>query len=302
MSEAAKGVAAMVTACVIWGLSPIFYAQVAHVPPLEVLSHRTLWSLVFFAGWLGWQRRAREAVRLATRPRALLVCAVASLAISGNWFFFILSTQIDRVTESSLGYYIFPLVAVLLGRFVLGERLSPLRWLAVGIASGGVAALAIGIGALPWLSLALALTFGTYGLVKRWIAAGPLLSVTVEVGLLAPVAAVFLWLAGEGHFGDPVTAVYLVLSGPATAAPLVLFSYATKRVRLATIGLVQYLNPTLQFGCAMLFFGEVLTVWHAMAFPAIWIALVLYSAESLRSERASRRAATIASTSGTRAT
>ena len=286
----------MVAVCVVWGLSPIYYAQVAHVPPLEVLAHRTLWSLVLFAAVLAAQRRLGEARRTAGAGLGLL--AVASIAISSNWFLFILATQIDRVTESSLGYYIFPLVAVVMGRMILGEHLSPAKWAAVALAAAGVLALTLGLGATPWLSLALAGTFGIYGLVKRWVAAGPMLSVAIEVALLSPLALGFLLVAG--HRPDPTTAVFLVLSGPMTAGPLVLFSYASRRVRLSTIGLIGYLNPTLQFACAIVWFGESPTVWHAVAFPAIWAALMLYSADSLRSDRASRRAAAAAAAPGTR--
>ncbi|MBM9594329.1 EamA family transporter RarD [Roseitranquillus sediminis] len=302
MSEAAKGVAAMVGVCLIWGLSPIFYAQVKHVPPLEVLAHRTIWSLAFFGAWMVLRKRMDEVARIAARPRTLAVCGAAAIVISINWFFFIYATQVDRVTESSLGYYIFPLVAVLLGRFVLREKLGRRQWIAVGMAAAAVTVLAVGLGAPPWISLGLAFSFGLYGLLKRQVAAGPVLSVTVEVALLAPLAVGYLALAGSGEMGEIRTSLFLILSGPLTAIPLVLFSYAARRVRMATVGLIQYLNPTVQFAVAMSFFGEALTVWHAVAFPAIWAALALYSIESLREERLVRRAAALAAAPGTGAT
>ncbi|MBK1636465.1 EamA family transporter RarD [Rhodovulum adriaticum] len=312
MSDAQKGILAMAAACVIWGLSAMYYKLVAHVPPLEVLSHRTLWSLVFFGLVLAAQGRLIELGRLLARPRALAVVFVAALAISSNWFVFIYSVQVGHAVQASLGYYIFPLVAVALGFVFLGERHSTLKWLAVALACAAVAGLTWGLGVAPWASLFLAFTFGTYGLVKRSVPAGPVVSVTCEVLLLAPLALIWLWgvhsqgwpgLTGRnlGIFGhDLGDSLLLAFSGPLTATPLILFSYASKRVSYATVGLVQYINPTLQFLVATLVFKEAFTGWHAVAFGLIWTALALYSAESLRQDRAARRAAISAGTSGTR--
>ncbi|ARE38515.1 RarD [Rhodovulum sp. P5] len=311
MDEARKGVLAMIGASVIWGLSSMYYKLLAHVPPEEVLGHRTLWSLVFFGLVLAGQGRLGELARLLTRPRALALVAFAALMVSTNWFFFIYSIQIGRAVEASLGYYIFPLVAVALGYLLLGERHSPVKWGAVGLACLAVAGLTWGLGAAPWVSLALAVTFGLYGLAKRGVPAGPVVSVTAEVFLLAPVALVWLWgvhghgwpgltgrtLATFGH--DLSDSVLLMLSGPLTATPLILFSYAAKRIGYATLGLVGYVNPTLQFFVATLVFGEAFTGWHAFAFALIWTALAIYSAESLRQDRAARRASIKASTSST---
>lgn len=312
MNEAQRGILAMVAACVIWGLSSMYYKLLAHVPPLEVLSHRTLWSLVFFGLLLTVQGRLADLGHLLARPRALALVLVTALAISTNWFFFIYSVQVGHAVQASLGYYIFPLVAVALGFVFLGERHSALKWLAVALAFVAVGGLTWGLGVAPWASLALAFTFGIYGLLKRAVPAGPVVSVTCEVLLLAPLALVWLWgvhvqgwpgltgrnLATFGH--DLSDSLLLALSGPLTATPLVLFSYASKRVSYATVGLVQYINPTLQFIVATLVFREVFTGWHAAAFGLIWTALALYSAESLRQDRAVRKAAIRAGTSGTR--
>ena len=296
MTERGQGILAMIGTCVIWGLSPMFYAQVAHQPPLDILAHRTIWSLLFFLALLGVQGRLRALADLrAAWPRL----ALAGLFISGNWFLFILATQIGRVTESSLGYYIFPLVAVMLGRLVLGEHLSWPQWLAVALAAAAVSMLAAGLGAAPWLSLALAGTFAGYGLIKRTLAAGPVVTVTAEVALLTPLALGWLWFAAA-PVEDGRTLGFLLASGPLTAVPLALFSFAARRVRLSTLGLVQYLNPTLQFCCAVLFFAEPVTRWHALAFPAIWVALAIYSADSLRRDRSARRQLMSASTPATR--
>jgi chloramphenicol-sensitive protein RarD len=314
VTEAAKGVLAMACACVIWGLSPIFYRLLADVPPLELLSHRTVWSLITFALVLLLQGRFRELGPILTTPRTLTLVALAGAMISVNWFLFILSTQINRVTESSLGYYMFPLVAVLLGMVFFGEKLRPLKAVAVALALIAVTVLTVGLGAAPWISLALAVTFGFYGVIKKLMAAGPVVTVTAEVILLSPVA--IIWLAGvhgagwsvfsdaaPGVFGSaPLETVLLMISGPLTAVPLMLFSYAARRIALATAGLVHYLNPTLQFACATIVFAEVPTHYHLIAFPIIWTALAIYSYDSWRQEKSARKASTTASTVSTEVT
>jgi len=311
MSEAQKGILAMVGACCIWGLSALYYKLVAHVPPLEVLSHRTLWSLVFFGIVLALQGRLAEVARLFRAPRVLGLVFLAALMISANWFMFIYSVQTGHAMQASLGYYIFPLVAVMLGFVLLGERLSAGKWAAVGLAAAAVGVLTWGLGVAPWISLAIAFTFGFYGLLKRGSPAGPVVSVTTEVLLLSPLALVWLWgvhaqgwegLVGRnlGTFGHNLRdSLILAASGVLTGGPLVLFSYASKRVSFATVGLVQYLNPTLQFLVATLAFAEPMTKWHAIAFPMIWVALAIYSLQSLRQDRAARRAAPSAGTSPT---
>jgi len=311
LAEPQKGILAMAAACGIWGLSSMYYKLLAHVPPLEVLSHRTLWSLVFFGLVLAGQGRLGELGRLFKSARTLAFVLLAALAISVNWFFFIFAIQIGKAMESSLGYYIFPLVAVALGFLFLGERHSAVKWGAVGLAFAAVTGLTLGLGVAPWLALALALTFGLYGFIKRAVPAGPVVSVTGEVLLLSPLALIWLWgvhsqgwdgMTGRslGTFGHDLSdSLLLMLSGPLTATPLILFSYASKRVSYATVGLVGYINPTLQFLVATFVFDEAFTPWHGFAFALIWSALVLYSWDSLRQDRAARSADISAGTSGT---
>lgn len=300
------GVLAIVGACTIWGLSPLFYKFVAHVPALEVLAHRTLWSLVFFAVLLGAQRRLGALRAVFADLRGLGVLAIAALMIATNWFLFIWAVGQDRTTESALGYYIFPLVAVLLGRVVFGEALSRAQWVAVVLAAVGVCVLTLGLGTPPWIALILAGTFGLYGMIKKQVALDPVVSVTAEVALFSPVAAVILlqsWHSGSALAGqDAGTMMLLILSGPVTAVPLILFSMAARRVRMATVGLVQYLNPSLQFACAVLVFAEPFTRWHGMAFWLIWVALALYSASTFDQDRAARKTAKAAAASGTKVT
>jgi len=305
MSETFKGVAAMVLACVIWGLSPIFYKALATVPPLEVLSHRTLWSFVLFAALIAFQGRVQEFFRLFTSIRILTLILIAALMISMNWGLFIWSIQVGRAVESSLGYYIFPLVAVLLGAVVFRERLSSVQWFCVGLAAIAVIALTWGLKVVPLVSLSLAITFGFYGVLKKKLEAGPVISVAAEVTVLLPLALIWLYgvhmlgwqgLVGRnvGVFGAQVwPSVLLILSGAVTAVPLILFSYASRRALLSVVGLVQYLNPTLQGLIAVLVFGEAFTSWHMFAFALIWVALALYSFDTLRTKPAGRASAQV---------
>ena len=291
MRDQVKGFWALLFACVVWGLSGLYYKQLAAVPPLEVLAHRTLWSLVFFGAVLAVQGRLGT-VRLALRGRNLLTLLVSAIMISTNWFGFIWSVQNGRALEASLGYYIFPLVAVGLGVVVMREAMTRAQTLAVMIAACAVLYLTWGIGAPPWIALMLAGTFGAYGLIKKRLTVGPVVSVAAEVILLAPLALTLLlglhygWAGatpGSGSFGsDWRTSLLLAFSGVLTGGPLVLFSYAARRVRMATLGLVQYLNPTLQLSVAVIAFHEPVTQWHAVALPMIWLALGIYSLTLLR--------------------
>lgn len=286
MTETGKGVAALVLACIIWGLAPIFYKELSHVDPAEVLGHRTLWSFVTFGGVLVLQGRLSAMVAALSVPRQLGLTCLAAVFITINWFVFIWAIAVGRALEGSIGYYIFPLVAVVAGWLVLGERLARVQWLAVGLAAAAVLVLTLGLGVAPWVSIVLAVSFTCYGLIKRWIDAGPVVSVTVETLLLAPFMLVFLAMRGESAFGGTsFDTIMLVLSGPVTAVPLILFSYAAKRVAMTTMGLIQYLNPTLQFLVAWQLFGEPVTGWHGLALPMIWLALAIYSVSAIRRAR-----------------
>lgn len=309
MSETAKGMAAMVGATVIWGLSSMYYKLLAHVPPMEVLAHRTLWSLVFFGIVLAFRGRLGDLARLVAAPRTLGLVALAALAISANWFVFIYSIQTGHAVQASLGYYIFPLVTVVLGLVVFGEHLGRLKWAAVALAASAVVMLTWGLGVAPWISLAIALSFALYGVVKKRLAAGPTVSVTAEVLVLAPVALVWLWgvhvqgwsgptgrsLGAFGH--DLADSLLLMFSGVLTATPLMLFTTASRALPLGLVGVMQYINPTLQFAVAAMVFGEPVTRWHWIAFPLIWIAVLLYSVETIRQDRAARRLVSSVATS-----
>ncbi|SEM81939.1 chloramphenicol-sensitive protein RarD [Loktanella fryxellensis] len=293
LSPGAKGILALLFTFSVWGLSSLYYHLLAHVPPLVVLCYRTLGSLAFFAGLLAVQGRLGEVVAALRTPRKLVLIVGAALMISLNWFGFIYSISIGNALEASLGYYIFPLVAVGLGAVVFRERLTRVQVAAVALAGFAVVLLTLGLGVAPWIALGLATSFAAYGALKKGLDLGGVVSVTAEVTVLAPFAV--LWLIhtdtvpGIGTLGWHDLGL-LAFSGLLTGLPLVLFGYAARRVRFSTLGLVQYLNPTLQFAVAVLFFGNALTVWHLTAFPLIWTALALYSASALHADRAARLA------------
>ncbi|WOI29294.1 EamA family transporter RarD [Sulfitobacter dubius] len=276
------------------------------MPAAEVLAHRTLWSLAFFVVVLTVQGRLRSIFSAMAGPRAFGLLAIAAIMIATNWYIFIWSVQSGQATEAALGYYIFPLVSVLLGRLVFAEQLNRVQLSAVGLVTVAVGLLTFGLGSAPWLAVMIAASFGLYGLAKKRLAVGPVISVTAEVLLLSPLAILVLWQTGDngaGAFGASFRdTALLMLAGPITATPLILFSYAARRLSMATAGLLSYINPTLQFFCAVVLFREPFTGWHVQAFVLIWCALALYSVTTFRQDKARRRALRAASASATTVT
>lgn len=294
MKNTQTGVLAMIAAASSWGVSPIYYKMLSHVPAVEVMAHRTVWSLVFFVGILAFQGRLGETRQAMHSWRRVGVIALAALMVSTNWFLFILGTQLNENTQTSLGYYIYPLVAVLMGRFFFAEQLLRAQWVSVALAALAVTILTLGLGVVPWISLTLATTFALYGAIKKLLPIPPMVSVTCEVMMMAPVGVlVLIWFHrhGQGVFGSSLSdTALLIASGPVTAVPLILFTMAARRISMSTVGVLQYINPTLQFLCAVMLFGEAFTLWDRIAFPLIWLALLIYSVASLRHDRVSRRA------------
>ena len=285
MTEPRKGAVAMVLASIIWGLSAIYYKQLSGIPPVEVLCHRTLWSVVVFIFILRLQDRLQDLKLVFLNKKLILGLFWAAAMISINWFFFIWSVHNDRATEASFGYYIFPLVAVLFGLIFFKEQLSLMKWCSVFLAIFAVTTLAISQNILPFVALVLSVTFGIYGALKKQINLGPVLSVTTEVILLLPLAITFLlyWhSSGFGSFGKDIeTTSLLIFSGPMTAVPLMLFSYAARRVQMTSLGIIQYLNPSLQFLVAVFIFAEPFGVSQGIVFGLIWLALFIYTLASL---------------------
>jgi len=278
------GLTASIGAYVFWGLSPILYHLLGHVPPLEVMAHRIVWALALSLPLIVAFGQTNALLAILRRPRDLLVFAGSALAISINWLTFIYATGGGHKLDASMGYYIFPLATVLLGAVVLGERPSRRQWLAVGLALLGVLVMLVGLGRVPWIALVLASSFGMYGLLRKIAPAESLVGFTLEVLMTGPLAAAFLiWLGWTGSgampHGDPVDMAVLVISGPATAIPLLLFAVGARRLPLGTLGMLQYINPTLQFTMAVLVYGEAFTVGHAASFGLIWLAVGLYASE-----------------------
>ena len=280
MNRTAQGILAIMAACVIWGLSPLYYNLLTMVPPLELLAQRTLWSFLFFALVLGLQGRFSALIHALGNRGHVITLFAAACAIAVNWYFFIYSVQINRVSEASLGYFIFPLVAVVFGLIVFKEKLSALQWVAVALAVFAVLILTYGLGVAPWLALVLSLSFGTYSVLKKRLDLSPVISVTLEVMLLLPLTVPYLliqnWPIQDST--DSWQIWFLLMgSGPLTATPLILFSYATRRISMSTVGIMQYINPSIQFLVALLIFAEPMTDWHFGAFSIIWVAVVIYS-------------------------
>lgn len=285
----ATGFAYALAAYLAWGLFPIYWKQLTGVPPLELIAHRVLWSFIFMLGMLTAFRRWPEVRRALSQRKTLAALLLSTALISSNWFLFIWAVNTGHVLEASLGYYINPLLNVVLARVVLGERLRPLQLVAVGLAAVGVLYLTVGLGGLPWVSLVLALTFGVYGLVRKVAPVEPLTGLAVETGFAAPVAVLYLGLVplAQGRWlpGTPRESLLLLCSGVATALPLLWFALGAKRLRYSTLGIIQYLAPTCQLALAVLVYGEPFTSRHAVTFLLIWMAVLLYAADSVRGSR-----------------
>jgi chloramphenicol-sensitive protein RarD len=277
--ERARGLTLALAAYVTWGLMPIYFKALGAVPALEVLAHRVVWSALLVAVLLG--RRGASSFREPFRRERLALLALTTALISTNWLVYIWAVQTGRILEASLGYFVTPLVNVLLGVVFLGESLAGRQRLAVALAGAGVAILVLRTGAFPWVSLVLAASFGMYGLLRKRAAVDSVGGLFGETMLLAPAALAYLALrarAGTGAFGAGAAVTALLLAaGPVTALPLVWFGLALKRLRLSTMGLVQYLTPTSQFLLGVLLYREPFGPAHAAAFACIWSSLALYS-------------------------
>ena len=279
-----------------WGLTVIFYKQLTHVSPYEVLAHRTLWSVVLTVGLIFLFKRRTAFFAALTNKRLLLTLSATGLIIGTNWFVFIYSINEERVLETSLGYYINPLISVLIGVAFLSEKLTRPQIAAVVLAAIGVIIMTIDFGEVPWISLFLAVTFAIYGYLRKITNVDPLEGLSIEVIILLPFAIGYLAFmeSGEGttlmHEGS-WTVFLLILAGPMTVIPLFLFNYGAQRIRLATLGLMQYLAPTVQLVIAVWMYGETLTDTHLVTFGLIWAGLALFSWDTWWRERELRRVA-----------
>ena len=286
-NSARDGIAAALGAYTLWGLVPIFFKQFGSVPALEIIAHRVVWSLLLVAALLIVAGRLPAVWQAARDPRILARAALAAALVMSNWLVFVWAVNAGRILETSLGYFITPLVSILLGVAVLGERLRGWQWIAVGCACLGVALEGWRMDGLPWVSLVLAATFGSYGLLRKQLpldAAGGLL---LETACAAPFALVYLlWLGSAGSFGSEVSMTWLLIAtGPVTAIPLLLFAIGARRLPLATLGFLQYVAPSLSFLVAIILYGEAMDLARLLAFAAIWAGLALYSIDLVLRQR-----------------
>jgi len=267
-----------------WGLLPIYWKFFQQSSPVEVLSHRMIWSLVFLGGILLVQQRQAEVRALLKSPQNLRLLLVTALLLTGNWGLYIYGVNSDRVVETSLGYFINPLVSVLLGFLFLRERLHRGQQAAVLLAAIGGGYFVWQLGAVPWIALGLAFTFAFYGLLRKIVVVAPMVGLAIETLLITPVALtlVVYWQAsGVGHFGETLPLSLLFIgAGVMTSLPLLWFNNAAKRLRLSTLGFFQYLAPSLQLMLGVFLYGEPFTPTHAVTFGCIWLALLVYSTTS----------------------
>jgi chloramphenicol-sensitive protein RarD len=287
--ERSRGLLYAFAAYGAWGFFPLYFKALGGIPAVEIVAHRIPWSVLVVAAYVGARGRWRDVAAALRAPRTLGVLAITTTLIAFNWGIYVWAVNEGRIVEASLGYFINPLVNVLLGALFLGETLSrPSRW-AVALASAGVLVLAVRVGTLPWIPLTLAFSFGLYGLLRKRADVDSATGLLVEMLLLAPAAVAWLaWLErqGTGAFGTGTRiSLLLMAAGVVTALPLVWFGLALKRLRLATIGFVQYVTPSTQLALAVWLYREPFTSTHAVAFALIWSSLAIYSVEALWRQR-----------------
>ena len=295
-SNPARGALAAAGAFVAWGAFPLFWKQIEQIQALELIAHRVVWSLLFLVVVLAF-RHGFGPIRAAFgSPRIVAYTAASGAFLTLNWLTFVWAVNHGYVIESSLGYFLVPLVNVGIGAWVLHERLRPLPWLAIGCGAAGVALLVFGVGHLPWIALTLAGTFGLYGLMRKRSPLGSVDGLALETILYAPLAAGYLlWRqhTGEGALGhaDLRTHIFILSAGWVTALPLILFAYGARQIRMTTLGLLQYLAPSLQFLCGLVIYHEPFDATRLRACLLVWFGLALYSADSFWSQRRTIRAA-----------
>ncbi|HEY7005307.1 MAG TPA: EamA family transporter RarD [Sphingomicrobium sp.] len=264
----------------LWGVLPIYFKALSSVAAIDIVAHRVLWSLPFLAILIAITRGWPKVRAAVTYPRTLGILLVTALLIGGNWLLYVYAVTSGHILAASFGYYLNPLANVLLGRFVLREKLSRMQWTAVAIAAAGISVLAAGALGQLWISLTLCVSFALYGLLRKIVPAEALTGLAIETGFLFPLAIAWLgWgaLASQPVFGTTnLETGLLVLAGIVSTTPLLLFTAAAKRLPYSTLGMLQFVAPTLQFLIAVLLYGEPFTTAHAIAFPAIWAAMVLY--------------------------
>ena len=290
MADTRRGFLLGAAAYAIWGVFPLYFPLLEPSGAVEILAHRIFWSLVTMLLFVLVFGRVRNVRAVIAHRRTFGILAIAAVVIAVNWGTYIWGVNNGHVVETSLGYFINPLVTVLMGVVILGERLRTLQWVALGIAAVAVVGLTVEYGRPPWVALVLAFSFGSYGLAKKKANVGAIESLTVETMLLAPFAGAYiLWLVAQGTstFGTEGAAhsALLISTGIVTAIPLIFFGAAATRVSMTTIGLLQYLAPTIQFALGVLVFREEMPVMRWVGFGLVWIALVMFTYEAINHRR-----------------
>ena len=285
-----KGVLAGIGAYILWGLFPIYWRWLENDPASEILAHRMVWSLVFVAGILTIQKEWSWLRQVLHNRRTMLVYSLAAVLLAANWYTYIWAVNAGFVVEASLGYFINPLVNFLLGVIFLGEKLRRGQIIAVVLAGLGVVYLTVSYGSLPWISLALAVSFGAYGLIKKTATLESMHGFSLEtIVLFLPALAYLIYRDATGvgafiHQGGVVT-ILLILAGPVTSIPLILFGYAARRIPLSMLGFIQYITPTMQFLLGVFVYFEPFPQARLVGFSIIWLALLLYSLEGVNFNR-----------------
>jgi chloramphenicol-sensitive protein RarD len=289
MSDSKAGLLSGLAAYTIWGLFPIYFVAVKQIPTLEILGHRILWSIPFGFLILLFRKQLVETLGIFRKPKTIALLTLAAIALAANWGVYIWAIQQDQIFQGSLGYYMNPLLYVLVGVVFFKEAISRLQIFAVLLATIGVAILTVQGGVFPWISLFLAASFTTYGVLRKQIAVGAMPGLFIEtLTLLLPALMLFAYLINSdtlawGDFGWEMNAL-LVFAGPLTVLPLLAFAFAARRISLSALGILQYIGPTLQFACGI-YFGEAFTPAHAWCFGFIWLGVGVFAFDAIRKSR-----------------
>lgn len=284
MGESKKGVIFALGAYLIWGFLPIYWKQIEGISSYEIIAHRVLWSFVFmilFIIFIGKWRYFNEDLKfIFSNKKKVMALFTASAVITSNWLVFIIAVQAGHILDASLGYYINPLISILLGLLILGERFSKIGWVAIVIVTVGVAYMIAGLGSAPWISFYLAVSFSVYGLIKKTINLDAVYAMAVETFVLAPFALIYIiyvQAAGTGSFGVNTESLWMMGAGAVTVIPLLLFSLGVQKIRLSLIGFLQYFAPTIMLIIGVFMYDEAFTDVHAVAYVFIWSGLIIYS-------------------------
>lgn len=284
LNENNKGIIFALGAYIIWGFLPIYWKQIEHISSYEIIAHRVLWSFIFMIVFIIVTSRLRLFMKdlkfIFKDKKKVAALFFASVVITSNWLVYIIAVNTGHILDASLGYYINPLISILFGFVLLGERFSKIQWGAIIIVFAGVTYLAVGLGAAPWISLFLATSFSVYGLIKKMINLDAIFALAVETFVLAPFALIYILFlegSGQGNFGFNADSLVMMGTGVATAIPLLLFALGAQRIRLSLIGFLQYFAPTIMLLIGVFMYDESFTDIHKVAYILIWSGLILYT-------------------------